>query len=446
MKIRILKAFLLVIFLETLSFAGQSAGIFLELPASARAGGMADCFTALSDDPFGAYYNPAGISYIKFPTVSLLYQNYLEDISGNYVSITIPRKNYSINVAPAMIGMKDEPIYDSFGNDTGRKFKYQGTIIPVTGAFTHKNLSFGATAKYYKEEIGSYSKDVITYDAGIIYKFDKLSLGFSGLNLIGKLGDYDLPETFRYGAAFTYRKLNLLFDYVSQLKIQKDYYDIGGEMLFQNIFFVRLGYKITDDFGGLTYGFGIKAGNFDIDYALSSYSDLGSTQRAGITYCFGKLKNENKLLQETANKEASKDNKKSNALNCLCPNVAVSEFTGKNASIADASIVTDFLRTELVTSKYFNVLERTNMDMILAEQKFQLSGCTSEECAVKMGKILNVQGVIIGSLSKLLNTYYISVSFVDVQTGKILKSLDQKATTADELKTACRLIVEKLIQ
>ena len=29
--------------------------------------------------------------------------------------------------------------------------------------------------KYYKEEIGSYSEAVTTYDAGIIYKFKKLS-------------------------------------------------------------------------------------------------------------------------------------------------------------------------------------------------------------------------------------------------------------------------------
>src|ERR1035437_1699675 len=109
----------IMLFVKGISFADRSAGIFLELPTSAKAGGMADCYTALADDPFGVYYNPAGISFVKYPTASFLYQNYIEDISGNQAAITIPGNNFSFNIAPAMIGMKDEPIYDSFGNDTG---------------------------------------------------------------------------------------------------------------------------------------------------------------------------------------------------------------------------------------------------------------------------------------------------------------------------------------
>ena len=44
---------------------------------------------------------------------------------------------------------------------------------------------------------------------------------------------------------------------------------------------------------------------------------------------------------------------------------------------------------------------------VLAEQKFQSSGCTEQECAVEMGKLLNVKKMLVGSLSKLLDTYYI---------------------------------------
>jgi hypothetical protein len=61
-----------------------------------------------------------------------------------------------------------------------------------------------------------------------------------------------------------------------------------------------------------------------------------------------------------------------------------------------------------------------------------------------MGKILNVRVVLIGSLSKLLETYYITVSLVNVETGEIMQSIDQKAMTADELKQACKAIVEKI--
>ncbi len=79
-------------------------------------------------------------------------------------------------------------------------------------------------------------------------------------------------------------------------------------------------------------------------------------------------------------------------------NIAVAEFEGKNVSLIDASAVADFLRTELVRIGQFNVLERSRMSRILAEQKFQMSGCTTQECAVKMGKLLNARYMVILSL------------------------------------------------
>jgi hypothetical protein len=127
-------------------------------------------------------------------------------------------------------------------------------------------------------------------------------------------------------------------------------------------------------------------------------------------------------------------------------NVAVADFTGKNVSEADASIVADFLRTELVNTRAFNVMDRNNMETILAEQKFQSSGCTEQQCAVQMGKLLNVKRMFVGSLSKLLDTYYITVNIVDVETGKILTSIDKSARSSKELREACKEIAQELVK
>ena len=72
-------------------------------------------------------------------------------------------------------------------------------------------------------------------------------------------------------------------------------------------------------------------------------------------------------------------------------NFAVADFAGKNVSQADASIVADFVRTELVNIGQYNVVEKANMDKVLAEASFQQTGCTETGCAVQIGKILNVQ-------------------------------------------------------
>lgn len=125
-------------------------------------------------------------------------------------------------------------------------------------------------------------------------------------------------------------------------------------------------------------------------------------------------------------------------------NMAVADFTAVNSAQADASILAIILRTELINLGSFNIMDRGNMEAILAEQKFQSSGCTEQECAVQIGKLLNVQQIVVGSLSKLMDVYFITVNLVDVETGKIFASYSQEASSSQELKEACRILAQKI--
>ena len=62
------------------------------------------------------------------------------------------------------------------------------------------------------------------------------------------------------------------------------------------------------------------------------------------------------------------------------------------------------------------------MESILTEQGFQMSGCTSTECAVEAGKLLGVQKMIGGSVGKLGSLYNLSIRIIDVETGRIEKT------------------------
>ena len=71
------------------------------------------------------------------------------------------------------------------------------------------------------------------------------------------------------------------------------------------------------------------------------------------------------------------------------------------------------------------VIERSEMKRILDEQGFQMTGCTDVSCAVEAGKILNVERIIIGSVSIIdKKTYSISARMVDVETGEIIAPAD----------------------
>ena len=69
--------------------------------------------------------------------------------------------------------------------------------------------------------------------------------------------------------------------------------------------------------------------------------------------------------------------------------VAISELDAKGVSPVESATITDFLRTDLYHTNKFKVLERDKMNEILNEIAFQQTGCTSAECAVEMGQLLN---------------------------------------------------------
>jgi len=127
-------------------------------------------------------------------------------------------------------------------------------------------------------------------------------------------------------------------------------------------------------------------------------------------------------------------------------NIAVSNFEARAPiSASEAEFITDFFRSALVKTEYFNVLDRNNMDKILAEQGFQQTGCTTEECAVQMGKLLNVNLIAIGKCGMLRSRYILTVNIIDVETGKIVFSDSEDCYSEKEIEKMTTRIVEKIM-
>ena len=103
--------------------------------------------------------------------------------------------------------------------------------------------------------------------------------------------------------------------------------------------------------------------------------------------------------------------------------IAILDFTNTGGlSKQETTTLGNRLRSMLVKTNAFIVLERGQMDDVLGEQGFQQTGCTTTECAVEMGRLLNVQKMISGTIGKLGKTYTIDLSLIDVQTAQIEKS------------------------
>ena len=99
--------------------------------------------------------------------------------------------------------------------------------------------------------------------------------------------------------------------------------------------------------------------------------------------------------------------------------IAVLELEHKGLTKQEAEILTDRLTTKLVSIDKYQVVERTNMDKILKEQKFQGSGCTDSECAVEIGQLLNTDFIVIGSVSKFGSTWVLDARLINIGQGNV---------------------------
>ncbi len=94
----------------------------------------------------------------------------------------------------------------------------------------------------------------------------------------------------------------------------------------------------------------------------------------------------------------------------------------------------------------YEVIDRGNMNKILGEQKFQMSGCVAQECKVDAGQILGVGKIINGSVGLVGKTYYITLQLIDVKTGKIeISAEDECKCEVDELLGSTTDLAKKLL-
>lgn len=107
-----------------------------------------------------------------------------------------------------------------------------------------------------------------------------------------------------------------------------------------------------------------------------------------------------------------------------------------------ASAVTEFVQNAFVQHSAYKVLERKQIQKILWEQSFQLTGAT--ESAVEAGKLLAVNRIAMGSLTKLGKEFTLVMNLVDVKTGEVLKS--EKKSAQISIEDIDNVLIEPMVE
>jgi len=150
---------------------GTAALQFLKLGVDARAIGMAEAYTAVSDDVSSVYWNPAGLAPAYENQVLFSHTNwpagiYHEFLAGTYTTGVSTFAAYGSVLHMTKMDITDE---DTFG-PTGEQFNNSSVAIGLDYAqqFTNK-FSAGIGVKYLRENLYEFSVNSYAFDVGSMY-------------------------------------------------------------------------------------------------------------------------------------------------------------------------------------------------------------------------------------------------------------------------------------
>ncbi|MBI5243128.1 MAG: PorV/PorQ family protein [Elusimicrobia bacterium] len=158
------------------SYAGTSGAPFLKLGAGARAGAMAEAFSAVADDASALYYNPAGLTLLRRPELAGAHTQHFQGISYEYAGFVYPLKSKQEYSRHALgLGIYNLSVGD-MERRTGDTLEAEGSFGAGDYAYNlsyayrvDETLGVGATGKIIHQTLDTYSSMAYALDAGVHY-------------------------------------------------------------------------------------------------------------------------------------------------------------------------------------------------------------------------------------------------------------------------------------
>jgi hypothetical protein len=275
---------------------GTSGFVFLRLGNGARASGMGDAFTAVSDDATSIYWNPAGMAAVEGVQLNVTHSEWLMDIRLEQVSVVNEMLGGAVGFGFTGVYYGELDRYGAYPSLTP-----DGTFAPydlsVSAGYARDiipNLSAGAAVKLIYEKIDFESATGYALDLGVTHKsrIKGLTLAASMLNLGPQTKfveeKFYPPLQLRIGAAWLKEEkwmrgsLELAVDAVFPNDSDSKAH-MGLEYIYRKVLAVRIGYKNGYDVQGATMGLGIKYHSLRFDYSYAKIAqDLGDVHRVSI--------------------------------------------------------------------------------------------------------------------------------------------------------------------
>jgi len=447
---------LLLVLLPAVPLAATTAGDpydFTRITPGASQKGMACSYGAYNI--FGTFSNPALLGYQPRTweagaSEQLLFggDENLMTFAGSWVGQRAESGNFGLGAQVSILRMTALKQMDVDGNLTGVEIAPTADRMAIMGVYQWGFVNIGASVASVQEGfftskgqsafeaseiLGSASqkRSGIIFDAGTAFSLGKMNLGIAAKNIGGAMvlnvGGARMVSGVFNGSVGVEGNIPLAASTPSQ---------IGGGIAWDAAKFltVRAGVLSIGTVLDINAGLSGSWKDYTLDYTFTYDlgGNFGMTNLISLGWRFGA---ERKAPETEGPKffTESKDR-----------TMAVSNFEPQNVSAGDAAVISDMLRNQMIREGAFNMVEKANMDKVLQEQAFQQTGCTTSECAVKLGKVLNVKYLVVGGFGKVMDQYMLNMRVIDVETAKAIYSDEAMGKNLQEIRDGIKVLAAKL--
>ncbi len=298
-----MKKFLLIFILASSYIFAQSAGntglSFLKFGFGARNIAMGDAGASASNDLSALYYNPSRLALVEKNEILIMHSSWIQDVNSELFGI-----KWNMFGLPWAIGLNYTSISDieirTRPGVPDSKFDanyFFGSLS--TGFYVWDKLSFGTTIKYLYEGLLSDEANGLGFDFGLNYETPFKGLSVSTvIKNIGSMNtlrnaETQLPTDFRLGSAYKFGVESAKLDFIAVAEIQKYldtediHFNLGGDIIYDEIFALRVGYQSGYEAKSFTGGIGLMWGSLRFDYTYMPFSlDLGNANLFSLQFKF----------------------------------------------------------------------------------------------------------------------------------------------------------------
>ena len=298
----------------------QTGFQFLSVSSDARAGGMADAMTTLTNGSASLFFNPAGLSkQTNIVDINFSSNNWIADIKHDAFTLSIaPNESrygvFGLSFLNVDYGeLQGTVVWD---NDKGyldtEKFSPSAFAIGFGyGRSLSESFSIGIHIKKAYQQLGrnvipdkdnsstvtNNTSNATAFDFGTIYvtEWNDFTFGMSVRNFSEEpqyaFESFQLPLTFRIGGSINAFSFLPNIDNNHTLIISaegvhprsySERFNFGIEYSFRNIASIRFGYLHNYDEQNFTFGAGLIIGPLKIDYAHTPFGIFDSVNRISI--------------------------------------------------------------------------------------------------------------------------------------------------------------------